>query len=72
VYSFCELVGLPTTLADIGLSGVSDEELMKVAKATCAEGETIHNEPIPISPEQVVSALKVADAEGRRRKGGKG
>lgn len=72
VYSFCELVELPTTLADIGLSGVSDEELMKVAKATCAEGETIHNEPIPISPEQVVSALKVADAEGRRRKGGKG
>jgi len=72
VYSFCESVGLPTTLADIGLSGVSEEQLLKVAKATCAEGETIHNEPIPVTLEQVVSALKVADAEGRRRKGGKG
>jgi glycerol dehydrogenase len=69
VYSFCESVGLPTTLAGIGLSGVSDQELMRAATAACAKGETIHNEPTPITPEQVVSALKVADAEGRRRKG---
>jgi len=68
VYSFCESVGLPTTLSGIGLSGVSDQELMRAATAACAEGETIHNEPMPITPEQVVSALKVADAEGRRRK----
>ncbi|ACR79227.1 MULTISPECIES: glycerol dehydrogenase [Kosmotoga] len=68
VYSFCESVGLPTTLADIGLDGVSDEELMKVAEAACAEGETIHNEPIPVTPEAVYSAIKTADAEGKRRK----
>lgn len=68
VYSFCESVGLPTTLADIGLSDVSDEELMKVAEAACAEGETIYNEPIPVTPEMVFSAIKAADAEGRRRK----
>jgi len=68
VYSFCESVGLPTTLADIGLSGVSDAELLEVAKASCAEGETIHNEPIPVTPGMVFSALKAADAEGRRRK----
>ena len=70
VYSFCESVGLPTTLADVGLSGASDERLLQVAKATCAEGETIPYEPIPVIPGQVVSALKVADAEGRRRKKG--
>jgi len=69
VYSFCESVGLPTTLAEIGLSDVSDEELMKVSEAACAEGETIHNEPIPVTPEMVFSAIKAADAEGRRRKG---
>lgn len=68
VYSFCESVGLPTTLADIGLDGVSDEELMKVAEAACAEGETIHNEPIPVTPEAVYSAIKTADTEGKRRK----
>jgi glycerol dehydrogenase len=67
VYTFCEDVGLPTTLAQIGLEEVTDEELMKVAQAATAEGETIHNEPMPVTPEQVVSALKAADAEGRRR-----
>ncbi|MDD3828646.1 MAG: glycerol dehydrogenase, partial [Anaerolineae bacterium] len=40
----------------------------RVAEAACAEGETIHNEPAPITPEKVVAALKAADAEGRERK----
>lgn len=68
VFSFCELVGLPTTLADIGLAVVSDEELMQAAEAACAEGETIHNEPIPVSPSSVLAAMKTADAYGQRRK----
>ncbi len=69
VYSFCEDVGLPTTLAEIGLGEASDVELMKAAEAACAEGETIHNEPIPVTPLRVFWALKAADAEGRRRMG---
>lgn len=68
VYTFCESVGLPTTLAEIGLDQVTDEELMIVAERACAEGETIYNEPMPIQPQMVFSALKAADAEGRRRK----
>lgn len=68
VYTFCQQVGLPITLEDIGLKQVSDEELMKVAKAACNEGETMHNEPCEISPENVMAALRAADAEGRRRK----
>jgi glycerol dehydrogenase len=67
VYTLCESVGLPTTLGEIGLGEVSDEELMVVAKAACAEGETIHHEPMPVTPEMVFAALKAADAEGRRR-----
>lgn len=67
VYSLCEAVGLPTTLADIGLSEATDEDLMLVAERACAEGETIYNEPIPVTPEMVFAALKAADAEGRRR-----
>jgi len=43
---------------------------MKVAETACAEGETIHNEPMPIDAKKVFAALKVADAEGRRRKRG--
>ncbi|NLG99278.1 MAG: glycerol dehydrogenase [Chloroflexi bacterium] len=67
VYTFCEDVGLPTTLQGIGLTVVNDEKLMEVARAATAEGETIHNEPTPVTPEMVVAAIKVADAEGRRR-----
>lgn len=68
VYTFCEDVGLPTTLAQIGLGAVTDEELMIVAERACAEGETIYNEPMPVDPQKVFAALKAADAEGRRRK----
>ncbi len=68
VFSFCETVGLPTTLGDIGLSNISDADLMKVAESTCAEGETIHNEPIHVTQEMVFSAVKTTDAFGRSRK----
>lgn len=68
VYDFCLDVGLPVTLTDIGLKPVTDEALNKIARAACAPEETIHNEPHEISPERVVWALKVADAEGHRRK----
>ena len=68
VYSFCEAMGLPTTLANIGLGNVSDAELMKVARQTCAEGETIYNEAIEITPERVFAALKASDMEGKRRR----
>jgi glycerol dehydrogenase len=67
VYTFCEDVGLPTTLEEIGLDFVTDEDLMLVAEAATAEGETIHNEPMPVTPQMVVAALKAADAEGIRR-----
>lgn len=68
VFSFCDAVGLPTTLSEIGLEGISDEELMQVSETACAEGETIHNEPIPVVPAMVFSALKALDAEGIHRK----
>lgn len=68
VFSFCEAVGLPTTLADIGLKDVTDEELMQVATLACAEGETIHNEPFNVTPTKVLYALKTMDAIGNSRK----
>lgn len=68
VYRFCQDVGLPTTLADIGLANVSDDDLMKVAQASCQQGETMHNEPHEVTPNSVLAALRAADAEGCRRK----
>jgi glycerol dehydrogenase len=67
VYEFCLAVGLPVTLEQIGISNPSEEMLQRVAQRACKEGETIHNEPQPITAEGVVAALKTADAEGRRR-----
>ncbi|MBD3274973.1 MAG: iron-containing alcohol dehydrogenase [Candidatus Marinimicrobia bacterium] len=61
VREFCLSVGLPTTLADIGLKDPTADDLAKVAEAACAEGETIHNEPVPVTPDMVVSALKTLD-----------
>jgi glycerol dehydrogenase len=70
VYGFCESVGLPTTFADLGITGISDEELMQVAIAACAEVESMHNEPMKITPRMVMDALKTADETGKRRKRG--
>lgn len=68
VYSFCESIGLPTTLGDIGIGDASEDELWAVAKAACAEGETIHHEPCPVSPESVIAAIRTAHQVGLRRR----
>lgn len=68
VYTFCEEVGLPTTLDDIGLHNVSDVSLKKVSTRVCEKKSIIHNESVPISVRVVMDAIKAADEEGRRRK----
>ncbi len=65
VFSFCNTVGLPITLEEIGLGNVSDADLMRAAEAASVEGETIHNEPVPVTAESVFNAMKAADAIGR-------
>ena len=67
VYDFCISVGLPVTLEDMGLASAPDSHLMKAAEASCSEGETIFNEPVPVTPDMVFAALKAANAEGKRR-----
>ena len=66
VYSFCEAVGLPTTLAQIGLDGVSDEDLLKAAAASVAD-DTMGNEAGTVTAEDVLGALKAVDHVGRTR-----
>jgi len=68
VYSFCEDIGLPTTLADIGLDGVGREKLMKAARKACDPAEGIHHEAGKITTEKVLQAMLAADAMGERRK----
>lgn len=64
VIGYCKTVGLPTTLSDLGIVDVTEEKLMKVAIAACAQGETIHNMPFPVTPRDVYGAILVADKLG--------
>lgn len=70
VFSFCEEVGLPTTLADIGLGKAERDKLSEAAKRACASDQPIHHEAGTITPERVLDAMLAADAIGRRRRDG--
>jgi glycerol dehydrogenase len=65
VLGFSTSVGLPVTLAAIGLAGVSEETVQLIAARAAADGETIHNEPFPVTPALVADAIHAADARGR-------
>jgi glycerol dehydrogenase len=69
VFSFCEDVGLPTTLADIGLGNADRRHLMVAAEKACAPGQPIHHEAGVITPGKVLDAMLAADALGHERRG---
>ncbi len=65
VFKFCKEVGLPVTLADIGVTEATHGKIRKIAEAACAPGETVFNEPFIVSPDVVYAAIRSADALGR-------
>lgn len=65
VIDFCDSVGLPVTLGQLGIEEISRDKLMRVAVAACAKEETIHNMPFSVDPEIVYNAIIGADALGR-------
>ena len=65
VLGFAMEVGLPLTLADIGLPELPKEVLQKIAIRATAENDTIHNEPFEVRPDMVADAIMAADAMGR-------
>jgi len=64
VLTFSSSVGLPTTFADIGIANPDPGLLETIAARAAVPGETIHNEPIPVTPGLVVEAMRAADAAG--------
>ncbi len=64
VIRFCKSVGLPTCLADLGVTAVTREKIMAVAKASCATGESVYNMPFPVTEESVYAAIVAADKIG--------
>lgn len=66
--TFYNQIGLPTTLADLGLSSLTVAELQQAATVACAEGSDIHRLPFAVTPDHVVAAMvstTVASQAGR-------
>lgn len=61
---YCKSVGLPTCLRHLGVQDIDKDKIMEAAKAACAEGETMHNMPFKVTPEDVFAAILVADKLG--------
>ncbi len=71
VLNFCKSVGLPVTLKEIGVTEVTAAKIYKVAEATCAAGETVHNQPFSVNTASVYAAIMAADAIGSAYLAGK-
>jgi len=69
VLGFCAAVGLPVTLAQLGLDHLSAERARIVAERSLVDGETSHNEPFALTTTAVMDALFAADAIGRAHQG---
>ncbi|TGY59883.1 glycerol dehydrogenase [Coriobacteriaceae bacterium] len=65
VIGFCCEVGLPVTLAQIGVTDVTPEKVHAVAEAACAPGDTMGNMPFEVTVDMVENAILGADALGR-------
>lgn len=50
-------LGLPKTLADLGLGGVSLQDLERAAQVACREGSDIHHLPFAVTPEALLAAM---------------
>ncbi len=64
VLDFCETVGLPVCLKDLGTDEIDDEMLTAIAEKSCIPDESIHNMPFPVTVDMVKAAIKTADRIG--------
>ena len=67
VMRFMVAIGLPVTLADLGVAAERDK-VLAIAEKT-ANGPLIHQEPFAVTTERVYGAIIAADALGRKYKG---
>lgn len=63
VMDFCYSVGLPVTLKEMGITDPS--RIMIAAEKACVPGETIHNMPGDVTPEQLYHAMLAVDLIGQ-------
>jgi glycerol dehydrogenase len=61
VVRFCRAVGLPVTLAQLGLAAATAADIDAIAGRATQPGETIHNLPRPVTAADVAAAIREAD-----------
>ena len=61
-------MGLPVCLEDIGVTDLSDDDLMDVARKASIPEESIHSMPFPVKAQDVAAAIRAADALGKKYK----
>ncbi|MDR2486448.1 MAG: glycerol dehydrogenase [Clostridiales Family XIII bacterium] len=66
VFRFCDKVGLPVTLEQIGMGCLDRQRIYDAVERSCEPGGLVYNEAVPISPEAVFDAILAADAMGKR------
>ncbi|MGB3291365.1 MAG: iron-containing alcohol dehydrogenase family protein [Phormidesmis sp.] len=54
---FYAQLGLPQSLADMGLERLTIAQLQQAATVACKAGSDIHHLPFPVQPEQVMAAM---------------
>lgn len=58
VLEFCRELGLPTALADLGIENATDDQLANIARAALACARNIANEPLDLTQEVLVRAIR--------------
>lgn len=66
VFKFCHSVGLPVTLAEIGLKDASKQLLMRGVEASSGKGTFVHNEPFTVTAQMLYEALINTDRVGSK------
>ena len=57
-----QALGLPTTLAEMQMDSLNDQELLAIGIQATLPNETIHRMPFKITAEEVANAFQAVDA----------
>lgn len=66
IVKWCVCLGLPVTLAELGVTQAVDEKIMCVAQTSCAPNSSMSHMPFPVTPALVYNAILEADTVGRK------
>ncbi|MEN6391590.1 MAG: glycerol dehydrogenase [Syntrophomonas sp.] len=68
IYDFFIDVGLPVCFEDLGITNITEKELVIVAESCCSEGDIMYHEPFQIKVDTLVNAMKKTDTIGKEKK----